>query len=131
MFTVGASRIRQPLRLASPPSRAPTSSMSAGFQVAASAVPQGTQVETADPSPGNDGPRAPFGPSVIHTFGIPSRSMATVDHRSAPAVRDAFSSRVRAATRCSTGCAPVSGGSEPARSDGTGTHPRSSGPQWG
>ena len=38
--------------------------------------------------PGMLGPRAPFGPSVTEIFGIPTRSTATVDHRSSPAVSD-------------------------------------------
>ena len=37
----------------------------------------------------------------MRTFGMPSRSIATVDHMSSPAVSRAFSSRVSSATRLS------------------------------
>ena len=39
-------------------------------------------------------PRAPLGPSVTRTAGMPSRGTAAVVHMSTPAVSEAFSSRV-------------------------------------
>ena len=47
-------------------------------------------------------PRAPFGPSVSRTAGMPRRGTAAVVHMSTPAVRAAFSSSVSAATRSGT-----------------------------
>ena len=72
-------------------------------QVAPSAAPDGTHSEVigrvrAEPG-GRAGPRAPFGPSVTRTDGMPRRSTATVDHMSAPASSAAFSSRSICATR--------------------------------
>jgi len=60
------------------------------------------QMEGSLPIPGSEFPRAPFGPSVTCTLGIPSRSTATVDSMSSPEVRAAFSSSVSAPTNALT-----------------------------
>jgi hypothetical protein len=100
-FSVGASRMRQPLVRASSPSSTPTRSISSGLHVAPSADPQGTQAAVASPAPRTEEPRAPLGPSVMRTEGMPARGTAAVDQLSAPAVSAAFSSSVRPATSAS------------------------------
>ena len=60
------------------------------------------QAEGSLPMPGSAFPRAPFGPSVTWTLGMPSRSTATVDNMSSPEVRAAFSSSVSASTNALT-----------------------------
>ena len=115
MLTVGASSTRHVFVRASSPIMAPTRSTRPGSHVAPSAEPHGTQVDVGPPLPGSTGPRAPDGPSVTFTFGIPSRSTATVDHMSAPAVSSAFSSSVSARTSASTS-RPVMGATGRSRS---------------
>ena len=89
----------------------------AGFHVAPIAEPHGIAVAAAPPSPGKLSPRVPLGPSVTWTLGIPRRSTATVDKKSAPAVSAAFSSTVSAWSRASTSAtgAPSRGAPGPAR----------------
>src|SRR3984893_2467511 len=98
MLTVGANSTWHAFDRASAPRTSPTRSTNCGSHVAPSAVPQGTHVDVEATSPGSAAPRAPLGPSVTRTFGTPTRSTATVDHMSSPAVRAAFSSSVSAAT---------------------------------
>src|SRR3954447_3238845 len=91
MLTVGASKACACLRLVSIPRRVPTSRTSAGVHVAPSAVPQG---KFADGRPDHCSPRAPLGPSVTLSGGIPRRSTPGPCHRSIPATSAAFSSSV-------------------------------------
>src|SRR3954453_14813433 len=95
MFTVGASNAWACLRLASTPSRLPTSCTSSGFHVAPSAVPHG---KFADGRPDHCSPRAPLGPSVTFSGGMPRRSTPGPGQRSIPATSAPFSSSVNSAT---------------------------------
>ena len=107
MFTVGARRTRHPLVSDSSATARPTSSTIAGSQVAPNAAPQGMQAEVRVPSPASTGPRAPLGPSVRPTAGIPRRSTGFVVQVSRPEVRPHFSSSVIAVSSASTRSAPV------------------------
>ena len=69
-----------------------------GFQVAASAMPTGKHAARSPPTR-LPPPRAPFGPSVTLIAGMPSRSIGTVVQKSAPASREACSSKVIARNR--------------------------------
>src|SRR4051794_19535209 len=102
MFTVGASSTRADFVRASSPSTAPTSSISAGSQVAPRAEPHGTQAALILPAPSSADPRAPLGPSVTVTAGRPTRSTPGTVHMSAPHVSDAFSSSDSRDSTCST-----------------------------
>src|SRR3954468_13234561 len=95
MLTVGASKPCACLRLVSIPRRVPPSRTSAGFHVAPSAVPQG---KFADGRPDHCSPRAPLGPSVTFSGGMPRRSTPGPCHRSIPATGPALSSSVNSAT---------------------------------
>ena len=59
------------------------------------------QAAVASPAPSTEEPRAPLGPSVTRTLGIPARSTAAVAQLSRPAVSAAFSSSVRPAISAS------------------------------
>ena len=72
-----------------------------GLQVAPRADPQGTQQDGGPAGP-IWVPRAPLGPSVSRTAGMPRRGTAAVVHMSTPAVSAAFSSRVSSATSLAT-----------------------------
>src|SRR4051812_23026780 len=104
MLTVGAGSTGPFLARPPSPSMTPPCSINAAFLAAASAEPQGTHTAVAAPIPSSDEPRAPAGPSVTRTFGMPRRSTATVLHMSSPAVSLAFSSRVSSRTSLSTSC---------------------------
>src|SRR5262245_55275935 len=66
--------------------------MSSGFQVAASALPQGNESEVAPSDMFT--PRAPDGPSLSTRPGTPLSGSAALCQRSAPALSAAFSSSV-------------------------------------
>src|SRR5690606_35273284 len=139
MLTVGASSTRAPLARASAPRTSPTRATSSGSQVAPSAAPHGRQAD-AGPAGPVCVPRAPLGPSVIRTAGMPSRGTDTVCHMSAPAVSAAFSSSVSWATsaamsrpvpsaiRSPCTCAPTFGPRDPRRAAGGRTSSLATGP---
>src|SRR5712692_1061061 len=99
MFAPGPSRKCAPLAFASLPISVPTRSASAGFHVAAKAIPPAMAVA---------GPklRTPTGPSAIFRRGNPSRGRARIKKSSTPPSMSIFSSsviRLRiASTRSST-----------------------------
>src|SRR5205807_6680475 len=99
MFTLGPSRKCAPLAFASLPISVPTRSASAGFHVAAKAIPPAMAVA---------GPklRTPTGPSAIFRRGNPSRGRARIKKSSTPPSMSIFSSSVirlrTASTRRST-----------------------------
>src|SRR6476660_238766 len=74
--------------------------MSSVSHVEPGPYPQGTHAYVLVPV--SAAPRAPLGPSVTCHAGMPTRSIGTVDHRSAQAVRAAFSSTVSDATSAAT-----------------------------
>ena len=98
MQTVGPSRTLTPLDRASAASTSPMRSTSSGFQVEPMAMPQGSDSERR---PVRLSPRTPEGPSDTLRDGMPRRSTGGTNHRLEPAVRDAFSSRVRRSSRSS------------------------------
>jgi hypothetical protein len=89
-FTVGASSTPAPLLRVSSASAAPIRSTSAGSNDAPCAAPHGKHADVGPPR--NRVPRAPFGPSVTRSAGIPSRGTPAVCHRSTPATSAHFSS---------------------------------------
>ena len=95
---MGASSTWALLAWASRPSARPTSSTSAGSQVAPSAVPHGND---ADAGPVNEVPRTPAGPSDVLIAGTGGSSYDAVCHVSTPASRATFWSRVSAASTVS------------------------------
>ena len=97
-FTVGARSTRACLVRVSRPSNAPSSSTSAGFQVAPRADPLGMHVAIESPDPCSEEPRAPLGPSVVPQSGMPSRSTPVSVKKPEPAVSAPFSSMVSAST---------------------------------
>src|SRR5579885_1030687 len=99
MLTVGPSRTRAPLLFVSWASACPMRSTRAVFQVEASAMPEGKQAAVVPPA--KVSPRAPLGPSETFKAGMPSRSITTVCHISAPASSETFSSSVSCSSRCS------------------------------
>ncbi len=96
MHTVGPSSTCTPLERASAAKTSPSSETSSGFHVDPMAMPQGTDSERR---PSRLSPRTPDGPSDILSAGMPRRSTGGRYHMLAPAVREAFSSRVMAPMR--------------------------------
>ena len=101
MLTVGASRTCAPFVRASSPSIAPTRSISPGFQVAPSADPHGMHTQET-PVPARPSPRAPFGPSVTLSEGMPRRSIPGTCHCRCPRGGRIFSARVSSPSNSST-----------------------------
>ncbi|CAB4560179.1 unannotated protein [freshwater metagenome] len=99
-FTVGARCTRAPLAISSRPSNSPTSRITLGSHVAASAVPHGTFM---DAGPSKREPRTPAGPSLTRSLGMSNRGMGTVFHIFDPASKDTCSSTVSSARSFSTG----------------------------
>ena len=86
-LTVGASTTLALFEWASRPSALPTSSTSAGSQVAPRAAPHGNE---ADAGPDHDVPRTPAGPSDMRIGATGGSSNPAVCHVSAPASRATF-----------------------------------------
>ena len=89
-------RTRQPFSRACRATIALARATTAGSQVAPSELADGMQTEGVMLTWPTVSPRAPFGPSVTLTEGMPTRGMFAVRQLSIPTVRAAFSSRLSA-----------------------------------